>query len=315
MVRSGAFALLFLGAAAGGLACDCPPKPPVCAEFWNPVVVFVGRVESRRFETARDLDGSERRFWTTRFRVLEELKGLPGAAATVRTPGPDAACPLEFASGATYIVYGTRAGQDFVTGPCSRTHKIDGDPSGDADVAWIRALPDAPRGGTIFGVVSAGDRGPMAGVRVRADGPGRLEATTGVDGRYRIERLDPGDYRVTADVAGAAARDASVADRACAEVDFTATRGGSIRGRVRDAAGRPAAGVVVELTRAGAESPAMSAATNREGLFEFTGAAPHEKYVLSVAEGGRRVYYPGVRNLLAAAAVTAGDSVEFQLPE
>jgi outer membrane cobalamin receptor len=59
--------------------------------------------------------------------------------------------------------------------------------------------------GSLAGVVRSADGAPLAQVVLRVEGPGGTRRLiTGAGGRFRLESLPPGDYRLAADVAGMA---------------------------------------------------------------------------------------------------------------
>ncbi len=59
--------------------------------------------------------------------------------------------------------------------------------------------------GALTGVVRASDGAPLAQVPLRVEGPGGARrVVSGAGGRFRVESLPPGDYRVSAELAGLA---------------------------------------------------------------------------------------------------------------
>jgi S1-C subfamily serine protease len=111
----------------------------------------------------------------------------------------------------------------------------------------------------ISGRVSHRGGGPVAGARVElaestpfaGGGILRGEALSGADGRYRLEGVLPGTYRLSAAAAGLARGNRPVtvagADVTGADVELGAT--GLVRGRVLDAQDRPVAGATVRVSR------------------------------------------------------------------
>ena len=149
---------------------------------------------------------------------------------------------------------------------------------------------------TIAGtVVDAATHDGVGGVEVVFRGEGGEESTmAGPDGRYRLD-LRPGAYRAfvrddavlsigraesrlpgmpSADAAGApdeALMPLVVARASASDVDLTVARGGVIRGRVVDRAGRPIASAVLRA-RSGGPRPALGtdvAETGADGAFEL----------------------------------------------
>ncbi len=205
-------------------ACGCARRRPVCTEYWQAPIVFLGRaIDSRVLSAGTDERGVDHRFWYTRFSVLERFRGGAETDATVKTAGPKDSCEMRFDAGGVYLVYATREGNALAAATCGRTHAIQGDWRDDVDVKWIRGIPDAPRGGTIFGSILSA-KTPMPRIKVRVRGPIEAEALTDDKGNYSIDRLVPGSYAVRADIPGRYSRkdmqEADVQDRSCAEVDF-----------------------------------------------------------------------------------------------
>ena len=159
---------------------------------------------------------------------------------------------------------------------------VAGETAGDSDLVPFTVIvhPEPPRTGHIAGIVHGRTDAPSAdpaigpdvsaaipleGVRVLAiDAQGQVagSASSHQDGRYRIEDLPPGAYRVTArpapqnylDQWWRLARDRSaaeavevVAGETTEGIRFLLLPGATITGKVSDAAGRPLGGIEVTV--------------------------------------------------------------------
>jgi protocatechuate 3,4-dioxygenase beta subunit len=188
---------------------------------------------------------------------------------------------------------------------------------------------------------------PEITVTVTRDGMADT-AVTDRAGDFRMESRGPGTYRVSVEVPERFYSEDPLTmvtlrdPRNCAEVAAVLHDNGHVAGRVVDAAGRPVAGLTIELgpvTRSqGSPSPSFGEArrglggggrrtvTDRDGRYALA-RIPPGRFVLSVpagsarATGGRplRVFHPGVESVAAATrvAVAAGERVglaDFRIP-
>ena len=208
---------------------------------------------------------------------------------------------------------------------------------------------DASAYGRITGrVVEQGQNTPIAGARINLLPAGRpttlpppmFETTTDIDGRFAVEYVPPGEYRLQASKAGyamttldalPAAVDVS-AGQTRSDVSIALVRGGAIAGRVTDTAGEPAAEVSLLALRRLPNGPPMPVPTGRGaqtddlGVYRIYGLAPGEYYVeanprpsfgmfnVSTPRPSVSVptYYPGTRTPDSAQAITviAGETVK-----
>jgi len=138
----------------------------------------------------------------------------------------------------------------------------------------------------IAGRVVDGEKQPIGGASVsaRIDGASAqsldslLVSETDAAGRYSIQGLDPGTYRVTAVAAGYRTGVAYPVETAGATVDgidFELSRGTPLRGIVVDAQGNGIVGAYVLASPAGVGDPlnAASAETDINGAFRMTAPA------------------------------------------
>ena len=153
-------------------------------------------------------------------------------------------------------------------------------------------------------VVEQGVRTPIANARVmvfsmarpQAGPPQILEATTDAEGRFTLDNVLPGAYRVQASKAGYAMQmfDAQqlivevLPGQTREGVSVSLSRGGAIAGRVIDSSGAPEAEVQVMAMRRMPGGPAGAgmfvpagpgAQTNDLGEYRLYGLAPGEYYV------------------------------------
>jgi protocatechuate 3,4-dioxygenase beta subunit len=170
------------------------------------------------------------------------------------------------------------------------------------------ALTHHTGGASIGGTVSDGDGNPMCDVAVWAfrsdDGwVGTLDTTTGCDGDYRLEGLEPGEYQLVAFAPegsglqntwyGGTSHRASAtpvtvtAGETAPAVDLVLAAGGSIRGAVTDEGGLPVAGATVWAFRADDTWIGSAASTtNDDGTYVFDGLAAQEHRLLVVPPAG-----------------------------
>ena len=225
----------------------CGWDVPACESAWRPSisVVFLGRAaEIRKEDVPILLDNekalTERLF--VKFEVEESFIGLIEKEVTV-TSGGDL-CGFPFSKGHEYLLYGRRlkSGEIYVS-ICSGTKwKKD---AGE-DLKYLRGLPNAPPGATIFGTAfrftepeqlysKVRLEAPEVGDRVTIQGTTqRYEVLVDDSGNFDISGLPPGRYQVSLTAKGRISTfphvkfaPVDVAEKGCARFNFTVDPFGS----------------------------------------------------------------------------------------
>jgi protocatechuate 3,4-dioxygenase beta subunit len=179
---------------------------------------------------------------------------------------------------------------------------------GPYDPAETLRLPDLdlPAPQTVAGTVVASDGKPASGARVAVHQSARFErdetaifaeATTGLDGAFRIANAPPAPERLSVRAAGwTPAEQFLRADSGSLRIALE--RGASVSGTVLDASGRPAAGALVR-------SGSVAATSDAQGRYRLDGVPSGLQRVEASAPGGMVARKGGVR--LAAAAPASAD--------
>ena len=325
-----------------------------CAAYWKADAVFVGRVEAVK------RSGNTR---VASFAVLDGFHGVTSNVTDVATtPVAQEYCPA-LKVGHEYFVYARRSdtpGRSSTDGVslCSLTREVE---DAGADLSYARDVRQgiAPPGfiaGRVFRVprtLAGKSTGiieewlPNIAVTVSRDGAIHTVVTY-AGGGFRVDNPGAGTYRISVEVPERFYSDAPVTTvmlrdpRSCADVGVALHDNGRLTGRVVDSAGRPVAGLTLDLGTAGSgqgsPSPSFGEArrslggggrrtvTGRDGRYALA-RIPSGRFVLSVpagpsrASGGRpiRIFHPGVATLAAATRVglAAGehlDLADFRLP-
>jgi hypothetical protein len=312
MHRVAVFTLVLLVAAPSlARACSCPAST-LCSAFGQSTAVFVGRAES--------VVPQGRTRAETRFAVIERLRGE--ASGVVSIVGPSGGCGLRFVPGRRYLVYASRDDDTgrLTVSACSRTQPIE---SADADLAYARGLAQTPHATHVEGVVmsdgsaTAGNRTLVEGRAVVFEKDGeRLQAIAGRDGRFSIETLRPGRYRLSLDLPPTLLGEVwpptidVAASGGCLAVRATVAFDGRVRGRVVDASARGVPGLSIDILERRRGVPDVEGArhivTNVEGRYEISRLPPGD-YIVGInssADADRaglpRLFYPGVDRLARA---------------
>jgi hypothetical protein len=127
----------------------------------------------------------------------------------------------------------------------------------------------------------------------------RLNAETGSDGRFQLE-LDPGEYQIGARMQGYAnvPETVNVGASGVSDVRLTLSRGGVVKGRVVDGAGRPRGGVFVQALGTSGPNAVPSgnvAHTLPDGTFEMSGLGEMDHTLFARSQTGEFAFVAGVR--------------------
>jgi hypothetical protein len=132
---------------------------------------------------------------------------------------------------------------------------------------------------------------PNAFVFVRqreSTGPGAGSGTTAADGRFQLE-VEPGEYQLTAGTQGYGSEttDITVGAGGIPDLRLSLSRGGSIKGRVVDAAGRGLGGLRVSASSGeGADRQVGGAQTLPDGSFQIDGLTAASYLVVAQSDLG-----------------------------
>jgi hypothetical protein len=317
-------------------ACTCAGPSAPCEEYWEATAVFIGTVIEGREVKVKDGE-FEHSMWSIRISIDEAFRGVEGAEVEVMTGLGGGDCGFGFRRTRQYLVYAYRDKDDqkLYTSICSRTRSIsDADP----DLVYIRGLSKAKPGGTINGKVvrqvrnetGGSDGQPLAGVKVAIDGPQKAEAVTDLEGEFKIEGVQPGEYLVVpAAPKGLATRGSdtkvTVADRGCATVHLWLESNARLSGRVLNAQGLPVAKAEVVLHEANKETYngyVDYAYAEEDGSYSFK-LIPPGQYVLRLRYDGTTgqnrpfpvIFYPGTAEKSQARvfAIEEGETVDLEI--
>lgn len=216
-------------------------ETPACESAWqaNISAVFLGlATDVHEEDVPIILDGQKAQTSRLRvtFRVDEAFIGVSEKVVTV-TSGGDL-CGFPFTKGHEYLVYGRRLPNDEVYVSISSSTKWKKDAA--ADLKYLRGLPTAPHGATIYGavfryktpespkrmVVRLGI--PGTGHKVEVEGTSQTyEAIVDSRGNFRLSGLPAGRYKVLLNADGEVitspplkSTTVDVADKGCARFDF-----------------------------------------------------------------------------------------------
>ena len=252
----GLLALLWATLPAHGTSCIGPIT--VCSSFDQSTVVFRGRVVAIDSTSPPPIpvthpDGSETVVYSgpgtdrVLLDVLETFKGHPGKQISI------SAGQGMFKEGGEYVVFASTntATNEIVASVCARTHALT-DPEHDADLAWLRAYPNAPPTATIYGkfeIIGSADEKVVGSVAIS----GKESRAVAADDKssYAFKDLAPGTYTVAARIPNGMLTDGpqtvTIAAKGCAEVDWYLKYDSHIKGAVTDSTGKPVSAVFVSV--------------------------------------------------------------------
>jgi hypothetical protein len=348
-------ALVVLGV-RGVLGCTCGGPIPVCSVYWGTDTLFLGHVV--RIEHVYDEPPDERVVDGKKITIIgpgqnlvhfDVTKVYRGARSSeqvvIHTADQGSACGYAFEQGRDYLVYASAGTNgELNTSHCTRTHEV-ASREDDADIQWMEGLARSPAGGSIFGQIrmmrqnqdGGYDTSALARVAVSIKGPDSKTLQSDAEGKFRADGLGAGKYVVSAKAPNQytpfADHTVTIKNRACAEVDWSTSLDGHIRGHVYFNDGKPAAGLFMTTKAADAVSSEpwtwkrSLTTTGPDGAFDFAPVSPGT-YIFGVnmdfssADGKgyyRKALYPGTSNRAEAATITLGagetvDNLNFYLP-
>jgi hypothetical protein len=295
--RRRTFLLAFLvivicGAGQESIACTCITRT-ACEAFNRAKAVFIGRAihATQKREDVYDGKTYVSYFGDVTFEVIEPFSEVTGRLMSVWATGDGMCVGMSFNLGSTYLVYADEGSDKKLWAHgCSRTRNLRPILVSTSDDLWFQEYQRnlekeyndeleflrivarrSLSGGRIFGEVSSrltilgkDDRrwsAPLAGVTIKIETERQLfEVITNSDGKFDIQGLEPGSYKVTAlppesytpSYPGNSIRgfEFSLRDCGCEKVNFFFDPSSEVIGQVLDSEGNPIAGAVVNLISA-----------------------------------------------------------------
>jgi len=329
------FAML-LCAPVAVLACSCAPERPTCEAFGSSRAVFVGKVvgaKEQREEKNEDGTTTTYQVGEIYFSVEQSFLGVKSARIVIHSGTGGADCGYWFLKGKRYLVYAYGDSMDSLgTNICTRTKPLE---TAEKDLDFLRTMPRKGSGVRIYGKVVAALKDPkspdwrttkpLSGVTVKMVGKRTLDAVTNAGGEYELTGLQPGKYKIYAEVPDYYhrgdywVREIQVADLGCAEENFVAENDSRITGRVlrSDETGLPKA--TVELIPVEVDPGSVRRFgldqdyANDKGEYELKQVAPG-RYLLGVNITSSpdkespfpRTFYPGTIDPSKAMVIEIG---------
>jgi hypothetical protein len=346
---AGLFMILAVGSAYG---CYCGADASPCQGYGRSAAVFIGTpIALRTVEPKPGTSKESPEYWLPRifkFTVEQSFLGVQPGELEVGTGMGSSDCGYDFKLGQRYVVYAYTAGKSdrLGTGTCSRTAPYE---KADEDIQFLRTLASQNQGVSISGEVkrrlhdvakgTSTEIGPLAAASLVVESDGeRREVRTDAAGRYSLNGLRPGKYKVTLQlpdelIVYPAEHEITVADRGCATVSYQVIDNGRVSGKVLDPEGHAAKGLILGLMDANHADPKKDYGrmeqVDDEGRFSFSGLPPG-RYLLAVnlsrfphpnepTNAYPRTYYPGVTDVSKAEVITLGagenlNEINLRLP-
>lgn len=259
------------------------PSPPPCQEAPRVDSVFVGKVlklDQGTFELSVD----------------RAFKGVSGdKVEIINMPG----CSASLKQGRTYVVYATHMGSDVLAASnCSRTRSIE---DAAEDLEFLEQYAQQTVSTRVSGTVryrpdDDKDRGenrpPLPGVKVILESAEQENSTfstvTDAGGQFSLVGVPPGKYSIDAALPGLrvdwVADDIDLRANGCFVADILMKVDRRVQGFVRDTAGLPLTGVMVEMvstdrTRERWQMPVLLAISEDDGSYVIDGIPPGDYFL------------------------------------
>jgi hypothetical protein len=252
--------LLLMGTAIRALACECS-MPSVCELIHRPTI-FIGEVVAGGISSIRE-DPWRSNVKHVRFRVLENLRGLPAGTGTVDvelTPTHGLCAPIPYFPGRKYLFTSRFPGRVQTDGICPQGRDLE---DAGEDVRVIREFLAGKMPINLHGQIAAardnsmvdflltfGEAKPLGGVVISAGrGLKTYSAVSEADGRYTLALPSDGAYQVRAALRPYTAGPAGETTVAggCVVLNFGLQIDNTISGRVWNHKGQPVTSAEVGL--------------------------------------------------------------------
>jgi hypothetical protein len=327
-IATGTLGMTLLVTAA--LACSCAVLS-ICELVEQSDVIFLGEVIEGGLNPGEDAWSG--RPTSARLRIIEPYKGLPSGTREVTVslgyiPGMCSAAVYRRGERTLAFLYNS-GGNILRDGGCSGSRFAKDTPE---DLQYVRDYFAGKTQTTIRGRIGANSVSdylsgpPVPGAQVKAQrGSSSFVATANARGEYAISGIPAGSYRVTAEKAGytrAAPEDpeppsleVTVRGRGCAIRNLGLWSTNSVKGVVRDVAGKVVARLPIFLQELGVDEWGEQDVTNDRGEFEFKQVDPGRHY-LAVSPFGATAdspYEPRFLGPLNVEATSQLQSLNLQL--
>ena len=274
-------------------------RPVPCELLGQSDTIFVGLIVGIKEDKKPP---NEDQYVLIKFRVSEVFKGIKLAKTVSVRASIYSADYLETSAGKTFLVYASNADDLGILGLNTATKPLS---EADRELDFLRGLNTSDPGARIFGKVSFIAKSVLkkdyeqpftsAIVQIQpSEGEKKLRETrTDLEGRYEIEGLSPGQYRI-----GVVLPEGSnlytddnylqVNDKGCSKANLEVKTANKVSGKVLDMDGKPVAKVPLELIPDDYEKPAFDVyngaevtSSNEDGSFTFSNVPPG-KYNLAI---------------------------------